>query len=144
MSASIQSLILATVVATLNANGSGLNAYRTRMTAFAQSQLPAINVLPDEGEALYMDSDSINRKLRFKVRHMAIAVDEVDAAVDSQYVEAQKKLFADPTLGGLTYYCHELTQKWELEKGEYDAVALVVTYEVEFSTTRSDPSVAAP
>lgn len=141
MSASVQSQILAAVVATLNAGG-GLTAYRTRMTAFAKAQLPAINVLPDEGDAIYLDSDSINRKFRFKLRHMAIAVDEVDAAVDSQYVAAQKKLFADPTLGGLTYYCHELAQKWELEKGEFDTVALVVTYEVEFSTTRSDPSVA--
>lgn len=142
MSASIQSQILAAVVATLNAGG-GTTAFRTRMAAFSKAQLPAINVLPDEGDAIYLDSDSINRKLRFKLRHMAVAVDEVDAAVDLVYVAAQKKLFADPKFGGLTYYCHELAQKWELEKGEYDAVALVVTYEVEFSTTRSDPSVAA-
>lgn len=142
MSASVQSIILATVVATLNAGG-GTTAYRTRMSAFPPAQLPAINVLPDEGDALYLDSDSINRKFRFKVRHIAAAVDQVDAAVDLVYVAAQKKLFADPKFGGLTYYCHELTQKWELEKGEVDQVALVVIYEVEFSTTRSDPSVAS-
>lgn len=139
---SVQSQILGTVVDTINADGG--NAFRTRMTAFARHQLPADNVLPDQSDALYEDSNSINRRMRFKVRHMAIAVDEVDAAVDAQYVAAQVKLFADPTLGGLTYYCHEISQKWELEKGEFDTVALVVTYEVEFSTDRSDPSVAAP
>jgi hypothetical protein len=57
-------------------------------------------------------------------------------------VAAQKLLFADPKLGGLVRFTRENSQKWEFEKGELDTVALVVTYQAEFSTTRSDPSVS--
>ena len=141
MTPSIQSQVMAMVVSSITGAG-GATAWRTRMAAFNASELPAINVLPEEGEAEYLDTNSIDRKFVFKVRHITQAVDECDAAIDAVYVAAQKLLFADPKLGGLVRFVRENSQKWEFEKGELDTVALVVTYQAEFSTTRGDPSVA--
>ncbi len=143
MAASFQSQIMAKVVALLAAAGPW-PAFRTRMEAFGPSQLPAFNVLPDEGQVSYAEVGSMDRKFRFTVRHMAAAANEVDAAVDVLYVAGVQALLADPKLGGLVRYLREMGQKWELEKGAQDQVALVVTYEVEFSTSRSDPSVRTP
>lgn len=140
---SLQSQILAAAVAAFNGAG-GVVAYRTRMTAFKASELPATNLLPDEEDAEYNDTDSIDRRFRFKVRHTAVAVDQVDVTVDAAYIGGQKALFADVTLGGLAYATREISKKWEFEKGELDTVALVVMYETQFSTTRSDPSVRFP
>lgn len=135
---SLQSQIMAAVVAALAATETP--AYRTRMEAFAADQLPAYNVLPAEGETEYLDNSAIDRKFRFMVRHVAQAANEVDLAVDPLYVAGVRAILADPTLGGLARYTREISQKWDLEKGSVDTVALVVTYESEFETSRSDPS----
>lgn len=143
MSISVQSRLIAAAVAALNGAG-GAVAYRTRMASFSKAQLPAINVLPKESDPEYNDSDSIDRRLLIEVRFTGVAVDEVDAAIDPIYVAGNAALIADPTLGGLAIKTRERTSKWELEKGELDTVALVVVYDIEFSTTRSDPSVSWP
>jgi hypothetical protein len=143
VSASIQSQLMARVVAALNGAG-GATAYRSRMTAFSKAQLPAINVLPKESDPEYNDTDSIDRRFLIDVRFTGIAVDEVDAAIDPIYVAGNAALLADRTFGGLAIFTRERTSKWQLEKGEFDTVALVVVYEIEFSTTRSDPSVSWP
>jgi hypothetical protein len=143
VSISVQSRLIAAAVAALNGAG-GAVAYRTRMASFSKAQLPAINVLPKESDPEYNDSDSIDRRLLIEVRFTGVAVDEVDAAIDPIYVAGNAALIADPTLGGLAIKTRERTSKWELEKGELDTVALVVVYDIEFSTTRSDPSVSWP
>jgi hypothetical protein len=143
MSASVQSQIMAQIVAVTN-NAAGARSWRTRMTAFKAAELPAINVIPDEGEVEYIDTHSVERKFRFKLRLITQSVDECDAAIDPVYIAANAAITADPRLGGLAIFTREGPSKWEMEKGEYDFVALVVTYEVEFSTTRSDPSVSWP
>jgi hypothetical protein len=139
---SIQSQVIAAVVTLLNGKA-GAVASRTRFSAYSEAQLPAFNVIPDEGQPDYTDTDSIYRKFRFVVRHVGQAVDECDVIVDPLYVEGQKALFADTKLGGLVKVIREVGQKWEFEKGKLDTVALAVTYEVEFSTSRTDPSVAS-
>ena len=143
MSVSVQSQIMARVTAVTN-GAAGATSWRTRMTAFKAAELPAINVFPDECDTDYVDSHSIERRLRFKLRLVTQAVDVCDAAIDPVYVAANAAIMSDPRLGGLAIFTREGPQKWEFEKGELDTVALVVTYEVEFSTTRSDPSVSWP
>ena len=129
------------IVQRLN-GAAGCPAYRCRMAAFSCEELPATNVLPDEGDADYLDTDSIDWKFRIKVRHEAVAVDQVDREVDKIYVAGQRALFADAYLGGLVRITRVVSQKWEMDKGLFDSVALAVIYEVEFDTSRSDPSVA--
>lgn len=138
MSDSIQSQVMDAVVTVL-----GTNAYRCRMTAFAPSQLPADNVIPEDEESEYTNTDGMDHKFRFKVRHIGASVDEVDKAIDARFVAGYKAIMADTTLGGLVRVIRYLGKKWEMEKGELDQVALVVTYDTEFSTARSDPSVAS-
>lgn len=135
---SLQSQVLEAVVAVLG--GSAANVYRTRMESFAPAQLPADNVLPADELAKNVTSGSIDLVHTFHVRHTAAAVNEVDKVVDARYVRAQQLILADPLLGGLVRFTRYKGRKWEFEKGEVDTVALVVTYEVEFSTSRSDPS----
>jgi hypothetical protein len=130
-------------VAALNGAG-GATSYRSRMAAFSEAQLPAINVFPKESDPEYNDSDSIDRRFLIDVRYTGIAVNEVDKAIDPIYVAGNAALLADRTFGGLAIVTRERTSKWEREKGEFDTVALVVVYEIEFSTTRSDPSVSWP
>jgi hypothetical protein len=143
VSLSIQSRLMALAVAALNGAG-GAAAYRCRMTAFKVAELPAINVLPKESDPEYNDTDSIDRRFQFEVRYTGVAVDQVDAAIDPIYVAGNSALLADPTWGGLAMFTRERASKWELEKGEFDSVALVVLYEIEFSTSRNDPSVSWP
>ena len=136
---SIQSDILDAVVALLG--GAAGSAYRTRFTPFAVAELPADNVLPEDETAEYQDNSGVELMHKFTIRHTAAAVDQVDKVVDLRYVRGYKLLQADPTLGGMVRYCRYIGRKWEFEKGELDTVALAVTYEVEFSTTRQDPTV---
>lgn len=137
---SVQSQVLAAVVHTLSAMG-GAPAFRSKMTSFSLAQLPAYNVMPEDGETEYTISGTVDRTIRFSVRHTAEAKDEIDAAVDGLYVASSRALMADITLGGLVVALREGRQKWEMERGEVAAVALVVFYEAEFSTSRTDPTV---
>jgi hypothetical protein len=137
---SVQSQVIAAVVALLGAIGDA-PAFRSKMSAFTIAQLPARNVMPEDGETEYTLSSAADRTFRFNVRHTVAATDEVDAAADPLYVATAQALLADITLGGLVTVIREGKQKWEMERGEIAVVALVVTYVVEFSTSRSDPSV---
>ena len=139
---SVQSTILDAIVAILG--GSAAGAYRCRFMAFSPDELKvgADNVLPDAGDADIQDDSDIERHFKFMIRHTAAAVDGADLIADARYVTAQKKLLADLTLGGLVKTTHEISTKWEMQEGKLDTIAMVATYEVEFSTTRTDPSVA--
>src|ERR1700694_4430169 len=95
---SVQSQMLDRVVSLLNTTG--WPAFRTRMASFSVDQLPAFNVLPDDGVPTYDYCGSGDWKFRFNVRCMAAAVDQVDAACDPLFVAASQVLLSDPTLGG--------------------------------------------
>ena len=142
---SIQSQVVACVVGLLNVAGAAnfitpALAFRTRVESFGPHQLPAWNVLPDEGSAQYVETAAVNRKVRFCVRNMVAAHDQADLAADPLYVVSTRALCADPSLGGLVRYTREISQKWERDgPASEDNIALVVTYEVEFATLRTDP-----
>jgi hypothetical protein len=142
---SAQSQVMDAAVAALNTTQ--WTAYRTRMASFPPDQLPAYNVLPDDAEPDYTDAyaGTVDWKFRFRVRCMAATVSEVDRAVDALFVAGSQVLLSDPSLGGLVRITRYVSQKWEREgEGELDQCALVVTFECEFGTSRSDPSVQMP
>lgn len=145
MADSLQSQLLDAVVTALNTTT--WKAYRSRMASFPAAQLPAYNVLPDEGEADYAQAitGAVDWKFRFRVRMMAATANEVDKAVDPLFVAGSQAILSDPTLGGLARITRYVSQKWEREgEGERDQCALVVTFESEFGTSRNDPSVKVP
>lgn len=135
---SLQSQTLDAVVALLG--GKSQNVERCRLEDYTAAQLPADNVLPANEEADYADTSSIDLRHRFTVRHVAQAANGVDVTVDARYVRGQQLILADPTLGGLVRFVRYIGRKWEFEKAGVQTVALAVTYEAEFSTSRSDPS----
>lgn len=139
--ASVQSVVLDAVVAALGGNAAG--AWRCRFTPFAAADLPADNVIPEDEDPTYSDNSGMDLQHHFKVRYTAAAVDTADKVADARYVRGQKLLLADPTLGGLVKMIRYAGRKWEFEKGEQDTVAIVVTYQVIFTTSYRDPSVAA-
>ena len=137
---SVASDVLDAVVATLGGNAQ--NAWRCRFRHFSPAELPADNVLPDSGVASYEDTDDVERPFRFLVRHLAAATDGADKLADARYVRGARLLTADPTLRSLVRYLREIDTKWEVEGRESEIAALVATYEVQFSTSRHDPSIA--
>lgn len=146
---SAQSQIMTAVVTALTTAGAALTpvtlAWRTRMEAFDASQLPAWNVIPDDGETEYVECAAVDRKFRFCVRCMVSAQNQADVAADPLYVAATQALCADPSLGGLVRYTREISQKWERDgTASADNLALVVTYQVEFATLRTDPTTLVP
>jgi hypothetical protein len=147
---SIQSQIVAYVVGLLNAAGAenftvAVSAFRTRVEEYASTQLPAWNVIPDDGEAQYREVSAVDRTFRFCVRSMVSAQNQADLAADPLYVVSTQALCADPSLGGLVRYTREISQKWERDgNASQDNIALVVTYQVEFATLRTDPTMLVP
>jgi len=146
---SIQSQIIGAVVSLLTAAGATFQtpvlAFRTRVESFDLAQTPAWNVIPDDGETDYVECGAVDRKFRFCVRNMVAAQNQADLAADPLYVASTQALCADPSLGGLVRYIREISQKWERDgPASQDNLALVVTYQVEFATLRTDPTVQVP
>jgi hypothetical protein len=146
---SIQSQILAYVVSLLTTAGGAfvtpILAFRTRVEPFDPTQIPAWNVMPDDGEAKYVEVAAVDRTFRFCVRNMVAAQNQADLAADPLYVASTQAICADPFLGGLVRYTREISQKWEKEgPASQDNLALCVTYQVEFATLRNDPTALVP
>ncbi len=147
MANSVQFALLDHATQLLGGNSAG--AWRCRFRNFALSELPCDNLLPEQSEALYDNTADVERKFRFHVRHMAAAVDDAgtpvdgaDRAADARYVRGAQRLMADRTWGGLIKIIREVGQRWEMEPGSLQIMALVVTYEIELSTQNTDPSLA--
>ncbi len=147
MTNSVQFELLDYAVTLLGGNSAG--AWRCRFRNFAIGDLPCDNLLPEQAEAEYLTTDQTERKFRFHVRHMAAAVDDAgqpldgaDRAADARYVRGAGLLMADRYWGGRIADIREAGQKWEMEPGTLQIMALVVTYEIEFSTKNNDPGTA--
>jgi hypothetical protein len=151
VSDSVQSQVLDKVVALLNTAGAAMTphvaAYRTRIEAFEHAEPRAWNVLPDEGQTDPADSYSgaTAHIFRFCVRCTVSSNNQADKAADPLYTAAMGALLSDPTLGGLVNFTCYLSQKWERDgSAANDNVALVLTFETKFTTSRIDPTVAMP
>lgn len=140
--ASVQSTILTAVAAALG--GESASAFRCRFTPFSAAELAAgaYNVLPEDEQPELGGTDDTDLRHKFIVRCMGAAVDHVDEMIDALYVAGYKRILEDPTLGGLVRWIRYVGRKWEYQQGEVETVALAVMFEAEFSTNRSDPSVA--
>jgi hypothetical protein len=142
------------VVALLTAAGAAsftpaVKAWRCRVEAFdpgTTGDLPAFNVLPDEGETDPANSysNATAERFRFCVRCMVSAHNQADKAADPLYAVARPAILNDPTLGGLVNFTRYMSQKWEKDgPAANDNLALVLTFETEFATSRIDPTVLA-
>lgn len=143
---SVQSQIIAAAVAALEENTSW-PAYRTRMAAFTDAQLPAYNVIPDESDPDYSETYTagVDWKFRFKVRCTVTAESQVDEAADPLFVAGSNAILTDPTILGLVTSIRFAGVKWEREgQGEKDACAQVIQFECQFTAAYNDPSNKLP
>jgi hypothetical protein len=109
--------------------------------------LPSYNVLPDEGEEDQTNSYSgaTGERFRFCVRCTVSANNQADKAADPLYAIARPAILSDPTLGGLVTFTRYKSQKWEKDgPSASDDLALVLTFECEFTTARTDPTRRMP
>lgn len=143
---SVQSQVLDAVAALLNGIA-GASSYRSRMIPFNAEQVPAFNIFPGETEAVYEGAygGSVNWKFRFEVRCTVVGIDGVDKLADPLFVGGSAAILADPTLGGLVTITRFAGVKPMLEgEGLQAPFSLAVTFECEFATSRSNPSVSVP
>lgn len=133
---SVQSNILDLAVAALP------GAFRCRFRDFGAAELPARNVLPGEADPEYNSTDSIDRIFQFKVLHTVAAVDAVDKLADQLYVDTYRSLYNNLPFRAAVTQFREGKMRWEAERGELQQMTLSVTFEVQFSTSPSDPSIA--
>lgn len=134
--------IEAAIVALLGGNAAGV--WDTRLTPFGPEELPADNLIPEDEQPDWAesDTDSVEVKAKFTLRHTAAAVNGAKDQAAARYLRAARLIEADPTLGGLVHYTRYMGRKWERERAETDTIACVATYEIQFSTTRIDPGAA--
>lgn len=140
---SLQMQVLVAVAAALG--GKSANAHRCRLMDFSAAELAnggADNVLPEDETSTEDTTDDTELTLRFQVVHLVQVASDVDIAVDARYVRAYRLLMANQTLYGLVRRVKYVKREWHMERKELQQVSLVVTYECEFSTSRSDPTVA--
>ena len=140
---SVQFEIQRAAVATLG--GKAQNAHRGRLIDFSADELAnggADNVLPEDETSIEDTTDDTELTHRFQVVHFVQTSAGWDRAIDLRFTRAYKLLMADPTLGGLVRRVKYVKREWHMERKELQQVSLVVTYETEFSTLRTDPTVA--
>lgn len=110
-----------------------------RLTTYAEGQLPATNVIPDEEATEPEDNlDELNR-FRFHLRHIVTAPAAASATADALFLANDRLIAADRTLGGRVRWVRRTGRKWEMEQQELQQIALVATYECEFTTRQADP-----
>ncbi len=126
--------------------GKAQNAHRCRLMDFSAEELKdtgADNVIPDtEDVDAAQSTDDEELVWRFFIRHMVTTAAGTDRIADQRYVRGRRLIEQDPTLGGMVRRVTYVGRKWEMERTELQQMALVVTYEVKFSTRRNDPTIA--
>jgi hypothetical protein len=135
---SIQFTLLAAIAALIG-------AANCRLKPWADAELPAMNVMPDEQDIEPTSSGQVERSTRFQVRYIASGTDATTPATqaaDTMYVVANALLLTGITLGGQVHAIRELKHKYEREQAEKQQIAQVVTYQIDFSTSRNDASKA--
>jgi hypothetical protein len=140
---SIQFQVLRAVVDQLG--GKAQNAHRCRLRDFSAEELGELgadNVLPEKESNDEQTTDDSELIMRFQVVHMVQATEGADRHADLRYVRAFELLMANQTLGGLVRRVKYISRDWHIERRELELMSIVVTYECEFSTSRTDPKVA--
>jgi hypothetical protein len=139
----IQFEILRAVTAVLG--GKAANAHRCKLSNFSEAELAnggADNVLPEKETSEEDTTDDTELLHRFQIVHQVQGASGTDAIADARFVRAFRLLNADPTLGGLVRRVKYVSREWHMESKELQQMSLVSTWECEFSTSRSDPTLA--
>lgn len=135
--------IVAAAVAALNAGADKpCTAYRSRVDAFAATELPAFVVFPVENDPERMGPNTTKHKFTLRVECLTKGEAPQDQALDPLLVYVVKTLYADAAFTALLKGLEEGPTRWDVEPA-YDDVAIAsLDLYVTHATAATDPSVA--
>jgi hypothetical protein len=107
----------------------------------ADSSLPAILVYPEQEKVQRLGDSDACRTLSIGVECQVKGAPPIDQALDPLLVWVCQKLLADDTLGGLVWRVQETGTMWQVETGDEDIASAKVTFDIQYATPRSDPTV---
>lgn len=129
---------MAALNAKLNAAGAPCTFFRSRMTKFQLSELPAGTFFIKE-ETSKFDGEEYDVHLTVLVSCLvATAQDPVDEAADPLLIWAETQIMADDTLGGLCTTIEKKETKWGMEEKDSEYCGAVITFDINYRTTLTD------
>lgn len=112
----------------------GITTYRSRLTAVARSESPAIVVQAVKETVTKRNNDLSERELEVDVEVITRG-QTPDQVADPYAVSAQAKVMEDQTLGGLCLRLREVGTQWLMSEADFDAVIVSTRYLIDYRTT---------
>jgi hypothetical protein len=136
-----ESILAAIRTALTGTTGVGTRIYRSRVEAFARSEVPALVIEPINDEAS-IDTSLPTLTWRLGVRVMVIVRGNIpDQLADPIVQNLHSKLTADLTLGSNAMDVQPVSISWDLVEGDQPTGVVSCDYRVLYRTSYSDLSV---
>lgn len=130
----LREMILADIATRLvNTTPAGTNVFRSRVTALARGELPAIVIKPK--------SENVDSAQGMAVRNLGIEIEvhvrgEVpDLLADPTISAVHSILFADRTLGGKCASVIERATSWDFADADQAAGLITLSYDIVYATS---------
>jgi hypothetical protein len=136
-----ENILAAIRTALTGTTGVGTRIYRSRVEAFARSEVPALVIEPINDEAS-IDTSLPTLTWRLGVRVMVIVRGNIpDQLADPIVQSLHSKLTADLTLGGNAMDVQAVSVSWDLVEGDQPTAVVSCDYRVLYRTSYSDLSI---
>ena len=136
-----ENILAAIRTALTGTTGVGTRIYRSRVEAFARSEVPALVIEPINDEAS-IDTSLPTLTWRLGVRVMVIVRGNIpDQLADPIVQNLHSKLTADLTLGSNAMDVQPVSISWDLVEGDQPTGVVSCDYRVLYRTSYSDLSV---
>ena len=144
MADSRREILTKAVTALLGAGGkpAGLNVSRGRYRAAEEGDLPLTTVFVIDEPQQEGDDDAIENLLQLGImsRVKAGSSESADETLDPILVWIVQAILADNTLGGLCLRVRLIRTDWDQEELLDPYGGAIQTFEIQFTTTESDPT----
>lgn len=145
---SVREKVLRSVVAALGATGAPGQVFRSPQDPRSKSALPCFAVMAQKEQVQIDNREDVMRVLAVDVWCLVSAVlaegESIDAKADPLITWAVRTIQADETLGGLAIQIDEQGVEWQTSStDEEDIVGAKVSFLIQYSTKRGDPTASA-
>lgn len=135
-----ENILAAIRTALTGTTGVGTRIYRSRVEAFARSEVPALVIEPINDEAS-IDTSLPTLTWRLGVRVMVIVRGNIpDQLADPIVQSLHSKITADLTLGGYAMDVQPVSVSWDLVEGDQPTGVVSCDYRVLYRTTYTNLS----
>ncbi|MCU1285930.1 MAG: hypothetical protein JWO13_2280 [Acidobacteriales bacterium] len=136
MADSVNEQVLAAMAVALNAPlDKPAATYRTRVDAFAASELPAFVLFAGKQNPNRESTHRVNRKLTVRLEAIVAAEAPADKLTDPLYVYAVNTLMAWAAGADMIQSLSEAAIEWQTEAGLSDVCIASIEFDVVFTTT---------